>query len=296
MTTTFSPLRRKLLAAAAIAPGASLFALPASAAGDTKAAAGLRQLEAKHDGRIGLALLDAEGAPLLLHRADERFPMCSTFKMMLSACILQHSVADAALMTRHVDYDKGVLVPHSPIAEKHVGQGMSVRDLCAATMDYSDNAAANLLLDQIGGPAGLTAYARGLGDQAFYLVNGEGRLAPGAPGDKRDTTTPQAMAQSLRRLVLGDGLPAPQRQQLLDWMRANTTGDKRIRAAVPPTWLVADKTGGGEYGSTNDIAVLHRPDAAPLVLAIYFTQHRRNAPLRDEVVAAAARLVLAGIG
>lgn len=297
MTMNFSPLRRTLLAAAAIAPGASLFAMPALAAnGDTKTAvAGLKQLETKNDGRIGLVLLDSEGTPLLQYRADERFPMCSTFKMMLTACILQHGAADAAFMKRHVGYDKRALVPHSPITEKHVGQGMSVLELSAAAMDYSDNTAANLLLDQIGGPAGLTAYARSLGDQDFYLVNGEGHLAPGVPGDKSDTTTPQAMVRSLRRLVLGDGLPRAQRQQLLDWMRANTTGDKRIRAAVPSRWLVADKTGGGEYGSTNDIAVLHHPGETPLVLAIYFTQRRRNAPLRDDVVASAARLALAGI-
>jgi len=295
MTTEFSPARRKLLAGVALAP--ALFALPAfAAAGDSDAAlVQLKQLEAKNKGRIGLVLLDDKGSTLLQYRAAERFPMCSTFKMMLTACILQHSASDPALLSRHIDFDKRALVQHSPIVEKHLGQGMSVQEMCAATMDYSDNAAANLLLEQIGGPPALTAYARGLGDPDFYLVNGEGHLASGAPGEKNDTTTPQAMAHSLHRLALGDGLPATQRDQLLAWMRANTTGDKRIRAAVPAGWTVADKTGGGDYGSTNDIALLQRPGKTPLILAIYFTQLRKNADLRDDVVAAAARIALAAL-
>ena len=219
--------------------------------------------------------------------------MCSTFKMMLTACVLQRSAGDAALMARHIDFDKSVLMYNSPVTEQHVGRGMSVQELCIAAMEHSDNAAANLLLAQIGGPGAVTAYAHGLGDPDFYLVNEEGRLASGAPGEKNDTTTPQAMGRSLHRLVLGDGLPAPQRELLLGWMRANKTGNKRIRAAVSADWLVGDKTGGGDYGSTNDIAVLQRPGKSPVVLAIYFTQHRKEAPLRDEVVAAAARIALA---
>lgn len=300
MTANFSNSRRKLLAGIALAPAATLLPLSSLAApsdnSNTQAAiAQLHQLEAKHDGRIGLMLLDADGATLLQHRADERFPMCSTFKMMLTACVLQHGASDAALMTRRVDYDKRVLMHNSPVTEKHVGQGLSVQELCIAAMEYSDNAAANLLLDQIGGPSAVTAYARGLGDPDFYLVNQEGRLASGAPGEKSDTTTPQAMAHSLYRLALGGALPATQKELLLAWMRANKTGNKRIRAAVPAAWVVGDKTGSGDYGCTNDIAVLQRPGKTPLILAIYFTQQRKEAPLRDEVVAAAARMALASV-
>ncbi|HEX8956580.1 MAG TPA: class A beta-lactamase, partial [Burkholderiaceae bacterium] len=295
MTTNFSMSRRKLLAGIALAPAAALLTPPSLAASDNTQAAisQLNRLETKNDGRIGLVLLDAQGAILLQHRAEERFPMCSTFKMMLTACVLQRSASDAALMARHIDFDKHVLMYNSPVTEQHVGRGMNVQELCIAAMEHSDNAAANLLLAQIGGPGAVTAYARGLGDPDFYLVNEEGHLASGAPEEKNDTTTPHAMARSLHRLALGDGLPAAQRELLLEWMRANKTGSKRIRAAVPAGWLVGDKTGGGDYGSTNDIAVLERPGKPPLVLSIYFTQHRKDAPLRDEVVAAAARIALA---
>ena len=296
MTDRFSAPRRKLLAAAALAPGALMLASRAFAAPAAPALeAGLKELEATTGGRLGLALLDGQGAPLLQYRAEERFPLCSTFKMMLTACILQKSAGDAALMAHRIAVNRHVLVSHSPVVEKHVGQTISVEELCAAAMTHSDNAAANLLLDIAGGPAGLTAYARSLGDRDFFLARNEPAMATAIPGDKRDTTTPQSMAQSLYRLVLADALPARQREQLLNWMRANLTGDKRIRAGVPPGWLVADKTGGGDYGTTNDIAVLHRPDKAPLVLAIYFTQKRKNTALRDDVVAAAARVAVAGI-
>ena len=295
MTTRFSLLRRKLLAAVVLAPGATLPSLPAFAApvGAQPATEAVKRLEQRTGGRLGLALLDAQGSTLLEHRADERFPFCSTFKMMLTACILRRNAADASLMSRHIDFDKRVLIGHSPVVEKHVGQGMSVEELCAAAMEYSDNAAANLLLDLIGGPAALTTFARGIGDEKFLLVRRETELGSAIPGDERDTTTPQAMAQSLQRLILGDALPAPQRDQLLRWMRANQTGAKRIRAGLPSDWLVADKTGSGDYGTTNDIAVLHRPGKTPLVLVIYFTQKQKDAPLRDEVLAAAAKIVAA---
>ena len=297
MTARFSASRRTLLAAAVLTPGVSLFALPSFAAsGDTSTAiAGLKRLEAGSDGRIGLVLQDAQGAPLLQHRAGERFPLCSTFKMMLTACVLQKSAGDAALLGRHVDYDKHVLMHHSPVTEKHLSRGMSVRELCAAAMEYSDGTAANLLLDAVGGPKAVTAYARGQGDPDFNLVNYEGHLAFGEAGDDTDTTTPQAMAQSLHRLILADALPAQERGQLLAWMRANKTGGKRIRAGVPVGWLVADKTGSGDYGATNDVAVLHPPGKPPVVLAIYFRQRRKDAPLRDDVVAAAARLAVAAL-
>ncbi|MBV8636101.1 MAG: class A beta-lactamase [Burkholderiaceae bacterium] len=286
-------MRRKLLIGAALAPAASLLALPSFAAAG--AAAQLRLLEAQNKGRIGLALLDAEGSPLLLQRAEELFPFCSTFKMMLSACVLRRSVTDAALMQRGVAIERQALVSYSPVVEKHVGATMTVEELCIAAMEYSDNAAANLLLDMIGGIETLNAFARSVGDEAFTLNRHETELGKAIPGDRRDTTTPLAMAHSLQRLALGDELPQAQRGQLLDWMRANRTGSKRIRAGVPQGWLIGDKTGSGDYGTTNDIAVLHRPDRTPLILTIYFTQEARDAPLRDEVLAVATRIALAGL-
>jgi len=306
MTTSnsfFSPLRRRLLLGATALPALSLCdaytALAAEAgkapgANDTVLAA-LAALEATTDGRIGLAMLDAEGNALLQYRADERFPLCSTFKMVLSAAVLQRSTEDPRLLGRRIVVTRAALVNNSPETEKHVGKQMRVDELCTAAMEHSDNAAANLLIDAIGGARVVTAYARSIGDDDFMLVRNETDLGSAIPGDYRDTTSPGAMAHTLQRLALGKALDAPQRDQLVTWMRSNRTGQKRIRAGIPAGWQLGDKTGSGDYGTTNDVAVLYRPNQPPLVLAIYFTQKQKDAPLRDDVLAQATRIATAGL-
>lgn len=249
----------------------------------------LAGLEKQSGGRLGVAALNMADGRTLLHRADERFPLCSTFKMMLSAAILAR---EPALLKKRIRYAKKDLVPHSPVTGEHLAKGMTVAELCEATLQYSDNAAANLLMQQIGGPAGVTAYARAIGDTEFRLERWETALNSAIPGDERDTTTPLAMANSLRKLVLGDGLPAAQRKQLKDWMLGNTTGDTRIRAGVPAGWPVADKTGGGSYGTINDIAVIWPPGKAPIVLAVYLTQPGKDDKWRPEFHGEVAKVVI----
>lgn len=169
---------------------------------------------------------------------------------------------------------------------------MDIDALCAAAIQVSDNTAANLLLAELGGPGALTAFARRLGDGTFRLDRLEPELNSAIPGDPRDTTTPEAMVRTVARLTLGDALPPEKRDLLVAWLRSNTTGGASIRAGVPQGWTVGDKTGGGDFGTTNDVAVLWPPQGRPLVLAISFTQPQRNAPARREVLAAATRLVL----
>lgn len=253
-------------------------------------------LEAKYGGRIGVAGLDAGSGAHVLHRADERFPMCSTFKLIAVSAVLTRAARDSTLLARVIPYAASDLVPYSPITRHHVGQGMRVSALCAAALQYSDNTAANLILRLIGGPAGATAFARSVGDTSFRLDRWETALNDAVPGDPRDTSTPAAMMGDLHRALLGDLLGVPERRQLAAWMRGCTTGGKRIRAAVPGGWDVADKTGSGDYGTANDIAVIWPPGKAPIVLAVYFTEEKKGAPYRDDVVAASARAALAMLG
>ncbi|OFA01790.1 class A beta-lactamase [Duganella sp. HH101] len=283
--------RRALLLALAAAPFASAADLLDSPPASTplSAAALLAKLEAESGGRLGVAALNTADGRRLLHRADERFPFCSTFKMMLSAAVLAR---EPALLKKRVAYRKTDLVTYSPITEKHVGQGMTVAALCEATIQYSDNAAANLLMKQIGGPAAVTAFARSIGDTEFRLDRIETELNTALPGDPRDTTTPEAMAESLQKLLLGDALGAAQRKQLKDWMLGNTTGDTRIRAGVPAGSLVADKTGTGDYGTTNDIGVIWQPNKAPIVLVVYLTQPGKDDKARSEILAEASKIVV----
>lgn len=260
------------------------------------AGGGLAALEGETGARLGVYALNLETGAEVRHRAEERFPVCSTFKVILASAVLKQSVQDAALMTRRVSYAKEDLVTYSPVTEKHVVDGLSVEALCAAAMQQSDNTAANLLMKILGGPSAVTAYARSIGDRQFRLDRWETELNTALPGDPRDTSTPLAMGLSLQKLALGDGLPEAQRAKLVEWMLGNTTGDKRIRAAVPSGWKVGDKTGSGDYGTANDIAILWPPGRKPIVLAIYHTQKAADAKWQNEVIAAAARVVLEAFG
>jgi beta-lactamase class A len=288
--THFS-FRRTVLLALVAAPLARAADLLDSAPSATplSAAAQLARLEAASGGRLGVAAFNTADGRELTHRGDERFPFCSTFKMMLAAAVLAR---EPALLKKRIHYTKDDLVPHAPITSKHLADGMTVAELCEATLQYSDNPAANLLMKQIGGPAAVTAYARSIGDTEFRQERWETDLNTAIPGDARDTTTPAAMARSLQRLVLGEALPAAQRKQLKDWMLGNTTGATRIRAGVPVAWPLADKTGAGDYGTVNDIAVIWPPGKAPIVLAVYLTQPGKDDKIRPEFHGEVAKIVI----
>lgn len=309
----FSPRRRILLLAAACtpllaacasapggatgsAPGSAPVTNPAASAVLADAQARLAALEQAAGGRLGVGAIDCGNGRRLGYRADQRFPMCSTFKAIAAAAILAHGTNVPGWLDQRVRYTKADLVSYSPITEQHVDDGMSIGALCAATIQYSDNAAANLLMKLIGGPGGVTGFARSVGDTVFRLDRWETELNTAIPGDPRDTTTPQAMATLLRRVALDDGLAPAQRDQLQDWMRGNTTGDTRIRAGVPAGWAVADKTGTGAYGSSNDIGIVFPPNGAPLVLALYYTQADPQAKANSEILAAATKIVISAFG
>jgi beta-lactamase class A len=285
----FFTQRRGLILAAMSAPLAGCaFATPR---GDRFAAA-IAKIESASGGRLGVAAFDLGRKIQLSYRGNERFPMCSTFKVLASSSILAR---EPGLLATRIRYGKQDLVAWSPVTEKQVADGMTNAELCAAALQYSDNTAANLLLKQMGGPAGLTAYARALGDDVFRLDRWETELNSAIPGDPRDTTSAVAMMRTLQKLALGDGLAPPQRKILVDWMLGSTTGDTRIRAGVPPGWKVADKTGSGSYGTTNAVGVAWPPGAAPIVIAVFFTQPGKDADTRSDVVAAATRAVAAAL-
>lgn len=311
---TYSSKRRTLLLAAATAPlvltvtacasrqaaapDEASAAAAAAAAAVAPAAAGqmLAELESSVGGRLGVCAIDTASGRVITHRADERFPFCSTFKAMLSAAVLAQSVGRPALLQQRVTYTRADLVNYSPVSEKHVGEGMTVAALCEAAIQYSDNSAANLLMKLLGGPSAVTAYARSIGDDTFRLDRWETELNTALPGDLRDTTTPAAMAASMRVLMVGDALPAAQRAQLVAWMRGNKVGDKRLRAGVPAGWTVGDKTGTGDYGTTNDAGVVWSPSRAPIAVAVYYTQARADARSKDDVIASVARIVVQAFG
>ncbi len=287
------PHRRFVLAAAASLP--LTCAYPSWAAEnkvDLLATAAFEKLEKDLAGRLGVFAFNTANGAQLDYRAGERFALCSTFKVIAASAVLARSVEAPNLLQQRIRYVSSDLVAYSPVTEKHVGEGMTVAELCAAGIQYSDNTAGNLLIQLVGGPSAVTAYARTLGDAEFRLDRWETALNSAIPGDPRDTTTPSAMGRSLQSLVLGNALAAKGRAQLEDWLLGNTTGAARIKAGIPADWKIGDKTGGGSYGTANDIAVVWPPGRAPLVLAVYTAQRGQDAKARGDVVAAAARVVM----
>jgi len=258
---------------------------------------GMVALEARSGGRLGVAALDTRTGAAFGHRADERFPMCSTFKALVAGLVLSRVDRGLERLDRRIVYGKQVLLSTSPVTEKHVGAGMTVGELCAAAVTRSDNAAANLLLDSFGGPAALTAFLRTLGDPVTRLDRHEPELNEARPGDPRDTTAPRAMLGGLRALTLGTALSPASRRRLVAWLVANQTGGARLRAGLPPGWRVGDKTGSDGRTTTNDIAVVWPPNRPPILITAYLTQAAVDDAARNAVLAEVARiLVSAGFG
>lgn len=245
-------------------------------------------MEKRRGGRLGVYAIPDAG-PTIAYRADERFALCSTYKVLAAAGVIARvGVPGLATVVR---YGASDLMSSSTITRQHVASGMTLAALTDAALRYSDGTAGNLLVKRLGGPAGFTKFVRSLGDAVTRLDRSEPALAEATPGDVRDTSSPHALAESYRRVLLGDALPPDGRTFLLDLMRRSTTGNARIRAGVASGWTVADKTGGGFYGAANDIGVLTSPARPNLVLAVMTDQRTRGAARDEAMIAEAARLV-----
>ena len=256
----------------------------------------LMALERAHGGRLGVAILDVDSGRRVNHRGEQRFALCSTFKLLAAALVLARVDRGEEQLGRRIVYDGDALVTYSPVTELHVGApGMTLAELCHAAVTVSDNTAGNLLLASFGGPPALTAFARSLGDGATRLDRIEPGLNDVPPGDERDTTTPASMLVSLRALLVGDALSATSRTRLRDWLLASSTGGRRLRAGVPADWLVGDKTGTGERGATNDVGILLPPGRGPLLVAAYYDAPDDAADSQRDAVIAEVGRIAAGL-
>jgi beta-lactamase class A len=286
LTSIFAGVSRA--APAGAPPGG---ALPATTLGPLSLEA-LASLERQSGGRLGVSVIDGSGAERARHRGDERFPMCSTFKVLAVAAVLARVDRGQERLERSLEFTPVDLLEYAPVVRARAAERqLSVAQACEAAITLSDNTAANLLLESLGGPARLTAFVRTLGDTRTRLDRDEPSLNECLPGDERDTTTPRAMARTLHALLLGPALSKASRDRLASWMIACSTGRQRLRAGVPSSWRAGDKTGTGHAGTTNDIAILWPPEGKPLVIATYLTQTSASADARNAVFAELARRV-----
>jgi beta-lactamase class A len=273
-----------LAAAAALAPAA-------------QAASAERTLKAIHKkvgGRLGVHILDSQSGRRIAHDDDSRYAMASTFKVMLAAALLWQVDKNAFTLDHELAISGDDLLPTSPDVEAKLKSGaksMTVRDLCAAIVISSDNAAANVLLTGIGGPPAFTTFMRSIGDETTRLDRIETDLNANLPGDPRDTTTPRAMVDSMLRVFTQDVITVRSRALLIDWMMQSRTGLDRVRAGIPKSWQVGDKTGTGSGGAVNDLAIAWPPERRPILIAVYMSESKLAVPDLAATHAEIGRLV-----
>ncbi len=253
----------------------------------------VRTVEQRLDARVGVALYDSATGETWSYQGDDRFPITSTFKTLACAALLSRAEKGVEHLDRRVTFTEDDLVTYSPVTETRTGEpGMTLEELCEATMATSDNSAANFVLDALGGPDSVTGFARDLGDTITRLDRTETTLNEATPGDPRDTTTPNAMVNNLRKLVLGDTLTDGSRDTLISWLRGNRVSDNLLRAVIPQDWKIGDRSGAGGYGSRSITAVLWPPNREPLVLAIYITETGATFDERNSAIADIGHVVM----
>lgn len=241
--------------------------------------------------KIGVYAINTNNNEVIAHHANELFPVQSTSKLIIAAALLKQSQSNPDLLQEKIQYTQQELMFWHPITGKYLETGMTLEALAEAAVSYSDNTAMNLLMKKLGGPKAMTEFAHSIGNQTFNLEHYEGALNSN-PHNNDDTSTPKDMAISVQKLTVGDILNTTQKTKLVTWMRNNTVGYRRIRAGTPNGWVVADKTGSGDYGVANDIGILWSPLCKPIVLSIYTVQADPKASSRDDIVASTTKIVM----
>ncbi|GHH67914.1 beta-lactamase [Kitasatospora indigofera] len=293
------PSRRRVVTGAAAT--ALTVALPtagpafAQSPDDGRTTGRLRALEQAHSARLGVFALDTVTGRTVLHRADDLFPVCSTFKTIAVAAVLRDLDRDGEFLAHRIRYTEQDVAAsgYAPVTglPGNLAGGMTVAGLCAAAVDHSDNAAANLLLRELGGPVAVTRFCRSVGDDVTRLDRWEPELNSAEPGRVTDTSSPRALGRTYARLTLGGALRPRDAKRLTGWLLGNTTGAGRLRAGLPEDWTVADKTGTGAYGTTNDVGIARPPGRGPVVIAVLSTKDGSTAPADEPLVAAAAAVL-----
>jgi beta-lactamase class A len=275
-----------------LASGPSVITAPADTANGLDASELLKAIEAQNGGRLGVFAVNTGSGSSIAYRADERFPMCSTHKMLVGAAILSGVEEGRFRLDQRVGYGPTDILDYAPVAKANLAAGfMTIEALCEAAVRLSDNTADNLLLQLLDGPSGWTRYSHSIGDHLSRLDRYEPHLNSAIPGDPRDTSTPRAMNGALAAVMFGNVLEDVSRAHLKRWMLDSEITTKLLRAGLPAGWSVADKSGSGSNGTRNDVGILFPPRAAPIVVSVFYTQSPAGASERDNVIANCARIV-----
>ena len=254
----------------------------------------LAELEKKYDAVIGFYAVDMESGKKISYKANERFSYCSTHKIFTVAELLrQKNISDLEEVKKFSAED---ILSYAPITKEHVAEGMTLAEICSASIRWSDNTAANLILQEIGGVENFAAALRKIGDKVTKPARYEPELNLFDAVTNRDTSTPKQMAKNLQVYILGDILTAEKKNLLVDWMNGNSVTDTLIKAGTPNGWKVIDKSGNGNFGARNDIAVVYPPNRKPIVIAIMSRRKEANSKFDDALIAETAKLFFDKLG
>ena len=252
----------------------------------------IRKIESELNSHIGVSILTVNSNESWSYKGNERVPLTSTFKTLLCANLLSNADKGNIALDEKVAVEKDKLITYSPVIEKHIGKSVSLYDSCSATMTTSDNTAANIVLQKIGGPITLTKFIRNIGDDITRLDRYEPELNEGKPGDLRDTTTPNAITKTLNELLFGSALSEESQNQLKQWMIDNKVSDHLLRSILPSDWIIADRSGAGGYGSRSITSVFWPENTSPFIVSIYITQTKASFEQRNEAIVKIGKAIL----
>lgn len=244
----------------------------------------IRLIEENLSADIGVAILNVETGEHWSYRGDDRFPLTSTFKTISCAKLLHDSASNKALLDRTAEVRVSELVTYSPITQKYAGQEITLKDACQATMQTSDNTAANIIIKSVGGTEGITGFLRKIGDKMTRLDRLEPELNEGLLNDQRDTTTPNAITNTLNKLLFGSVLSNSSQQQLKEWMVSNQVTGNLLRSVLPEGWKIADRSGAGGFGARSITAVVWGEGQSPLIISIYIAQTEASFSNRNAAI------------
>ncbi len=256
----------------------------------------IRSIEQDLAARVGFYLHDIQTGGVIAYSEDDRFPMNSTFKLLACGALLRQVERGETALSDTIPLRDIEVVTYSPAIQDHIRAGhveVSFGDACRMMLSVSDNTAANIVLSEIGGPVGLTAFMQSIGDQVTRLDRWETALNEAVPNDLRDTTTPRAIAQAVRLLVLGKALAPISRRTLRAWLADHTVGDAMFRAALPPNWSIDDRTGAGGFGSRSIVAVIYPPDRDPIIASLFITETEASFESRNAAAALVGEAIVA---
>lgn len=258
----------------------------------------IRSIEHDLGARVGFYMHDMQTGDVIVYAADDRFPMNSTFKLLACGALLSRVENEKTDLTDTIRLQNVEIVDYSPAIENHIREGhveVSFDETCSMMLSVSDNTAANIVLSEIGGPEGLTAFLRSIGDQVTRLDRWETALNEAVPGDLKDTTTPRAIARSVQNLILGEALSPTSRATLREWLSDHRVADALFRAALPPDWSIDDRTGAGGFGSRSIVAVIYPPDRAPIVAAFFVAETEADFKSRNAAAALIGEAIVAHV-